>query len=124
MQKPSDNKFQRQTFRTQQSRSLVNPTFITVTDGYVVDVIGSFLCDSKNNDSSMSKHYFWNNLNGILDWIEQDDILVTDRGYRRLENTTRAFDMHQAAPNFRKGEHKLGSLNTTEIELEALYTFF
>ena len=39
IQKPSDNKFQRQTFSI---RSLLKPTFITATDGYIVDVIGPF----------------------------------------------------------------------------------
>ena len=51
----------------------------------------------------MLKHYFWNNLNEILDWIEEDDILVTERGYRGSKNTVRVFGIYQATPDFLKG---------------------
>ena len=111
IQKPSDNEFQRQTFSAHKSRSLVKPMFITATDGYIIDVVGPFLCDSKNNDSSILKHYFWNNLNEILGWIEEDDILVTDRGFRGSENATGAFGIHQATPNFLKGRTQVGKPN-------------
>ena len=40
--------------------------------------------------------------------MEEDDILVIDRGYRGSENATKAFDIHQAPPDFLKGRIQVG----------------
>ena len=44
--------------------------------------MGPFLSDCKNNDISILKPCVYNNEQQILNWLEGDDILILDLGFR------------------------------------------
>lgn len=44
---------------------------IVSTTGYIVSVLGPFLSDSSNNDASILKSVFLNNMEDIVHWVEE-----------------------------------------------------
>jgi len=54
---------------------------VTTTDGYIVNVLGPYFADGKNNDAAITKPMFETNADSISQWMLQDDILILDRGF-------------------------------------------
>lgn len=61
IQKSSAYRFQRLSYSMHKNRPLVKPFVITSTDGYIVDVMGPYLSNCKNNDASIIKHIITSN---------------------------------------------------------------
>ncbi|KAK3094016.1 hypothetical protein FSP39_022976 [Pinctada imbricata] len=55
---------------------------VVTTTGYLVSVLGPYLADTRNNDSSILKHMLATNAEEMKNWIQEDDIFVVDRGFR------------------------------------------
>ena len=55
---------------------------IVTTKGYIISALGSYYSDSKNNDSMMTKHIFYNNREPVSQWLQDGDVFVVDRGFR------------------------------------------
>ena len=72
-------------------------------DGYILCVLGLFLSDHKNNDASILKHCVYNNEQDILNWLDEDDILILDRGFRDAIRAMKQFDFDVAMPHFLNG---------------------
>lgn len=68
---------------------------------------GPFLADGRNNDASIAKHIFVNNKQNILNWLNEDDIIVVDRGFRDAVNTIRRFGFNVEMPDFLDGKKQL-----------------
>ena len=66
-------------------------------------MLGPFLSDYKNNDASILKHCFNNNEQEILDWLDEDDILILDRGFRDAIRAMKQFGFEVAMPHFLNG---------------------
>lgn len=64
------------------NRPLVKPFVITSTDDYIVDVMGPYLSNGKNNDASFIKHITTSNSGNIMEFLKVDDVLIVDRGFR------------------------------------------
>ncbi|KAK3097763.1 hypothetical protein FSP39_012967 [Pinctada imbricata] len=82
IQKSANFSFQRHTFSMHKHRPLVKPMMVVTTTGYVVSVLGPYLADTRNNDSSILKHMLATNAEEMKNWIQEDDIFVVDRGFR------------------------------------------
>lgn len=82
IQKSNNFKFQRRSYSQHKNRPLVKPMVIVSTTGYIVSVLGPYFADHKNNDASILKHNFQTNMENIKDWLQQDDVLIVDRGFR------------------------------------------
>lgn len=82
IEKSNNFKFQRRSFSLHKNRPLVKPMMIVSTTGYIVSVLGPYHADCKNNDSSILKHNIQSNMENINEWLQQDDIMVVDRGFR------------------------------------------
>lgn len=54
---------------------------IVIFDGYILDILGFFLVDGKNNDVVILNQYLCEG-EGLLKWVEENDILVLDCGFR------------------------------------------
>ena len=66
-------------------RPLVKPmlTCIVAYDGYIIDILGPYLANGKNNDVAiLNKHLSKKHCNNILKWSQRNDVLVLDRGFR------------------------------------------
>lgn len=47
-----------------------------------MDVMGPYLTNGSNNDSSIITHIIKSNCGNLMDFMKDDDILVVDRGFR------------------------------------------
>ena len=55
---------------------------IVSTTGNIASVVGPYHAECKNNDSSILKHNIQSNMENIKEWLQQDDIMIVDRGSR------------------------------------------
>ena len=62
--------------------------------------MGTFLSDCKNNDASILKHCVYNNGQQILNWLEEDDILILDRVFRDAIRPMEQFGFQVTMPHF------------------------
>ena len=91
---------QRKTFNLHKSRSLVKPMVVVTTTDYIVAIFDPFFSDNSNNDASILKHIMINNFDDILNWIEENDIMILDRGFRVSLGVLKSFDIDVAMPCF------------------------
>ncbi|CAF2730047.1 unnamed protein product [Rotaria sp. Silwood2] len=91
-------------------RSLVKPMLITTTTGYILAAYGPYLSDSSNNDASIQKDILVNNKDGILNWIDEHDIVVVDRGFRDSTGMMRALGLDVCMPDFLNGRRRFDAL--------------
>ena len=55
---------------------------IVSTTGYITSVLGQYLSDKKNNDAKTLTHAIKTNAEEMTSWLQEDDVLVVDRGFR------------------------------------------
>lgn len=100
LQKSRNNAAQRRTFSLQKKRSLIKPMVMVTTTGYIVTIFGPFCSDFHNNDASILKHVMLKNYEDILSWIQDDDIIILDRGFRDSLGVLKALGIDAAMPSF------------------------
>ena len=54
IEKSSNYSFQRRSYSTHKSQSLLKPMLVVASDGYIITVIGPYLADGKNNDAQIT----------------------------------------------------------------------
>ena len=74
--------FQRRTYSAYKNRPLLKPMMIVGTDGYILDAIGPYLADGRNNDASILIIIMKNDTERLKTWLSDGDIFVLDRGFR------------------------------------------
>ena len=79
---------------------------VTSTDGYILSVFGPFLTDAINNDASIIKHCLFENKEGMLNWLIDDDVMILDRGFRDAINSMKMIGLQPAMPDFLTGGKK------------------
>ncbi len=82
IQKSSMYKFQRLSYSMHKGRPLVKPVLVTTTTGYILEVFGPYLANGRNNDASIIKNIMETNRCNILNFLNENDVLVIDRGFR------------------------------------------
>ena len=55
---------------------------IVTTTGYIVTAIGPYLADGKNSDAKTLNHIIGTDTQDIKMWLQDDDIMIVDRGFR------------------------------------------
>ncbi|CAF3303856.1 unnamed protein product [Rotaria sp. Silwood2] len=98
--KSRNNPVQRNTFILQKKQSLVKPMVMTTTTGYILIIFGPFYSDFHNNDASILKHVMLNNYEDILNWVQENDIMILDRGFRDSLGVLKALGIDAAMPSF------------------------
>ena len=73
---------------------------MATTTGYIITVFGPFYSDYYNNDASILKHVLLNNYEDILNWVEDNDIMILDRGFRDSLGVLQALGIDTAMPSF------------------------
>ena len=51
-------------------------------DGYILNVTSPFPADGKNDDAAIAERIFRNDDNDILNLLDDEDVIVVDRGCR------------------------------------------
>ncbi|CAF4200472.1 unnamed protein product, partial [Rotaria sordida] len=59
-----------------------------------------FVKHNNNNDASILKHVIINNYDDILNWIQENDILILDRGFRDSLGVLKSLGIDVAMPSF------------------------
>ena len=54
----------------------------STTSGYILDVIGPFLCNGVNNDANITIDVLSKNQQDLDNLFRPDDLFVIDRGFR------------------------------------------
>jgi hypothetical protein len=80
--KSSNWRVLRQSFSMHKGRHLIKPVMLTAPDGYILDVHGPYFSDSKNNDAAILIDHFNKDVHSLKTWLQPNDILLVDRGYR------------------------------------------
>ena len=65
----------RRTYSGHKHRPLVKFMSIVLPDGYVLDTLGPYFRDGKNNDAGMTRHIVKHNQD-LMQWMEQDDVFI------------------------------------------------
>ena len=100
IQKSSKNNVQRRCYSMHKHRPLVKPMVIVTTTGYIMSIIGPFFADGKNNDASMLRNILDKNADGIMDWLQEGDIFILDRGFRDILNSLEDDGFETKSPSF------------------------
>ncbi|XP_026464766.1 uncharacterized protein LOC113367370 [Ctenocephalides felis] len=78
-EKSTNNEYQRKSFSGQKRVPLCKPFTICTTNGFIVDFLGPYL--ATQNDATIMK-IILKNAHGIRTFLQPDDILLVDRGFR------------------------------------------
>lgn len=70
----SKYKIQRLTYSIHKNIPLVKPFIITSTNGYFMDVMGTYLANGSSNESSIITHIIKSNCGKSIDFIKEDNI--------------------------------------------------
>ena len=87
-------------------RPLVTPMMVVTTTGYIVTIMGPYLANGRNNDASIVQHMWEKDVEGITDWLLQDDIFVVDRGFRVCSDFLNQCGIKCAAPAYLSKKEK------------------
>jgi len=119
IQKSSNYSFQRRTYCMHKGRNLIKPMMLVTTTGYIVDVLGPYFSDSKNNDASILNNLLTSDSNKLRNWFPSNTIFVVDRGFRDSLNLLADFGFVSKMPHFfQKGSQH----STTEANESRLVT--
>ncbi|CAF1173234.1 unnamed protein product [Didymodactylos carnosus] len=102
IQKSHNNVLQRRSFSLHKGKPLVKPMMVVSSDGYIIAVLGPFFADGKNNDSEITKHLLYNNVQGFQNWMKPGDVIVVDRGFRDCLADLQKFGYETKMPLFLK----------------------
>ena len=70
-------------------------------DGYLLDSIGPYMADGKNNDAGITEHIL--NLHGDLaDWISESDVCVVSRSFRDALAVFEGLGLETKMPSYLK----------------------
>lgn len=82
IQKSSHFTFQRHTYSVQKGRPLLKPFFLVSTTGYILDVLGPYYADGRNNDAAILNANLRSDAAALRAWLHKDDVFIVDRGFR------------------------------------------
>lgn len=102
VKKSSHFSFQRRSYSMQKQRHLMlKPMMIvTTTLGYNVSAIGPYLADGKNFDAKILNHIISTDTEEIKIWLQEDDILIVDRGFRDSAGVLADLGIQMEMPSF------------------------
>ncbi|XP_061190072.1 uncharacterized protein LOC133197912 [Saccostrea echinata] len=118
VQKSSQFSFQRRSYSMQKQRHLLKPMMIVTTTGYIVAAIGPYLADGKNSDANILKHIIGSDTQEIKTWLQEDDIMIVDRGFRDSAGVLENLGIHMEMPSFlQKGQrqHSIEDVNSSRL---------
>ena len=78
----SDHQINKDTYSMHKSRPLYKFMIVCATDGYIVDAIGPYKANARNNDASIMNSIICDKKYNFINESYEDDIFVVDRGFR------------------------------------------
>ena len=93
--KSSDHKLQRVSYRGQKKRNYLKFMSIALADGYILDAVGPF--PGNANDSKITKAIM-----DSLSWLEKNDNVVVDRGFKDVLSDLESRGLTTKMPSYLK----------------------
>ena len=116
-QKSEDYEMAKKTYSGHKKRQLLKFMSNVLPYGYVLDTIGSFMSDGRNNDAGMTQ-YIIEFCNTLTCWLQEDDVTVLDRGFRDVIETFEQLSIECKMPAyFSKGmsQHPTDKANHSRL---------
>lgn len=79
---------------------------IVTTTGYIVSAIGPYLADGKNSDAKILNHIMNTDTEEIKTWLQEDNILIVDRGFRDSAGVLADLGIQMEMPSYLQRGHK------------------
>jgi hypothetical protein len=118
IQKSSNYKFQRVSYSLHKHRPLVKMMVIIASDEYILNVLGPYRADGKNNDACITKHILGRNEEGIKNWIQSEDVAIVDCGFRDATEFLKMHGLQVEMPSYLKkgtSQHPTDELNMSRL---------
>ena len=75
-------------------------------------MVGPFIADGKSNDVSIEKNLLYQNRQGILERLHDDDVILIDRGLRDAAKAIKMLGFHPPISRFVNGQKQLPAADT------------
>jgi len=108
---------QRNTFSAHKNRNLLKFMIASTTSGYILDVIGPFLCNGVNNDANITIDVLSKNQQDLDNLFRPDDLFVIDRGFRDSINYLESKGYSYRMPCFlgKRKQHTTSEANLSRL---------
>ncbi|XP_018401795.1 PREDICTED: uncharacterized protein LOC108778963 [Cyphomyrmex costatus] len=117
IQKSSNYSFQRKTFSVHKGRPLVKPMMIVTTTGYILDVLGPYYANGKNNDANIFTALLQSDSTKLRQWLKSNDVFVVDRGFRDCLYLLEDLNLVSKMPHFLERGKQHSTLEANESRL-------
>ena len=116
IEKSSSYKFQKQTFSEQKKRCLLKFINICSTDGTLIETIGPYLSNGKNNDAKITMDIF-KKFDDAGNWFLPEDFIIVDRGFRDALEFLKRHNYEPKMPSYLKGksQHTAKEANNSRV---------
>ncbi len=117
IERSGDHELARRTYSGHKNRPLVKFMSIVFPDGYVLEAIGPYLSDGKNNDAGITKHIIHTHQE-LIDWMEDEDVAILDRGFRDCIDQMKELGLECKMPSYlQKGvpQHTIEEANDSRL---------
>lgn len=111
-QKSSYNAFQRQSYSVHKSKPLCKPFIACTTDGYIIDVWGSFTAAS--SDGKILPHIY-NDDKDFKKLLRNGDKLILDRGFRDCVEMMKKLGFDVLIPTCKSGQLSWSEANKSRL---------
>ena len=98
-EKSNDYTLGRRTYSAHKHRPLVKFMSVVLPDGYVLDSVGPYFADGKNNDSGITQHILSLH-EDLTSWMSEGDVCVLDRGFRDVIDVFENLGLEPKMPAF------------------------
>lgn len=117
IQKSRDHTFQRKAFCGHKHYPLIKPMMIVTTTGYIISVLGPYLSDGHNSDSSILEHLLATDTENIREFLKEEDKFVLDRGFRGCLEflSTMNFTAYMPSTNQPNKQHTTDEANESRL---------
>jgi len=99
---------------------------IILPNGYVLDVVGPFYADGKNNDAGITWKILQDQAFGVLEWLKKADfnVMIMDRGFRNvIEELEKIGNVSAKMPSVSKSkQHTVLEANQSRLVTKIRWT--
>lgn len=117
IEKSNNYSFQRRTFSMHKHRPLVKPMILVSTTGFILEVLGPYYADGKNNDASIFNSVLSSESSRLRKWLSSGDILIVDRGFRDSVELIEDIGLIPKMPHFLENKNQHTTIEANESRL-------
>lgn len=90
---------------------------LVTTSGYILDVFGPYLADSKKNDANILTHVLKKDAHNIKEWLKPNDVMIVDRGFRVCLELLEEMGLVHEMPRFLNKQQQFSTEDANKTRL-------